>query len=72
MNQFDTASLKSEHKPGELLVKYTKKLPKKDFENFYKAQNMTLIKDYPGIGYHLIRVDESRLEKTIELSLFIR
>ncbi|CAG0955134.1 Thermophilic serine proteinase [Methanosarcinales archaeon] len=65
-NRFDTSSLKSEHKPGELLVKYTKKLPKKDFENFYKAQNMTLIKDYPGIGYHLIRVDESRLEKTID------
>ena len=65
-NRFDIASLKSKHKPGELLVKYTKKLPKKDFENFYKSQNMTLIKDYPNIGYHLIQVDESRLEKTMK------
>ena len=65
-NIFDLNSLKSEHKPGELLVKYTKKLPKEDFETFYKSQNMTLIKDYPGIGYHLIRVDESRLETTME------
>ncbi|KAB2948343.1 MAG: cell surface protein [Candidatus Methanoperedens nitroreducens] len=65
-NRFDITSLKSEHRPGELLVKYTKKLPKKDFENFYKSQNITLIKDYPKIGYHLIRVDESRLENTIE------
>src|SRR5659263_7479 len=65
-NRFDITSLKSEHKPGELLVKYTKKLPKKDFENFYKSQNMTIIKDYPGIGYHLIRVDESRLENTMD------
>ncbi|HYN44928.1 MAG TPA: NosD domain-containing protein [Candidatus Limnocylindrales bacterium] len=65
-NKFDITSLRSEHKSGELLVKYTKKLPKKDLENFYKSQNMTLIKDYPGIGYHLIRVDESRLENAME------
>ena len=65
-NRFDITSLKSEHKPGELLVKYTNKLSNKDFRNYYKSQNMTLIKDYPNIGYHLIQVDESRLEKTIE------
>ena len=64
--RFDIKSLKREHKPGELLVKYTNKLSTNDFRNYYKSQNMTLIKDYPGIGYHLIRVDESRLENTIE------
>jgi subtilisin family serine protease len=65
-SRFDINSLKSEHKAGELLVTYNRKSPQKDIENFYKLQKMTLIKDYPGIGYHLIRVEESRLEKTLE------
>ncbi|NJD53113.1 MAG: hypothetical protein FIB07_09635 [Candidatus Methanoperedens sp.] len=65
-SRFDVTSLKSKHKPGELLVKYTTKLQKKDFETFYKSQNITFIKDYPSIRYNLIQVDESKLEKTME------
>lgn len=65
-SRFDIKSLKHEHKPGELLVRYTNKLSTNDFRNYYKSQNITLIKDYPKIGYHLIQVDESKLENTIK------
>ncbi|NJD51399.1 MAG: hypothetical protein FIB07_00855 [Candidatus Methanoperedens sp.] len=63
-------SKKYERKPGELLVKYTNKLSTNDFKDYYKSQNITLIKSYPEIGYHLIRVDESKIETTIK-ALFI-
>ncbi|RLJ03783.1 MAG: hypothetical protein DRP08_03015, partial [Candidatus Aenigmatarchaeota archaeon] len=66
-SEFDTSLLKYEHKPGELFVKYIKTVSVSDIEDFYKSQNVTLIKDYPEIGYHLIRVDESKLEETIEI-----
>ncbi|MDL5502147.1 MAG: hypothetical protein QSU88_02925, partial [Candidatus Methanoperedens sp.] len=64
-SKFDIKSLKKEHKPGELLVKYSKtsKLSTNDFKDYYKSQNITLIKNYPKIGYHLIRVDERSEER---------
>jgi len=66
-SKFDTSLLKYEHKPGELLVKYIENFSTLDTEDFYMSQNATLIKDYPESGYHLIRVDESKLEETIEI-----
>lgn len=55
-------ALSFDHVPGELLVKFKEASSFAEISDLYGSLNATLLKEYPSIGFVLIKVEESLLK----------